>query len=306
MLLVFLAVSALSLLAYQAEGHHYLELLSHFRPQYLLIQVVCLVGMLLMRSWHLATMAFFGLFLNLVPIVPYYNPYRDVDTATRDHVKIVQLNLLATNQNYEKVIKFIGKTDPDIIGFEEVRPHWASTLTKELQNYPYRVIEPENTAFGIALFSKRPLTNSHVVRFGKAYQGNRFFPSIVADTLIGGNPTTIIVTHPLPPMAGFDVRNSQLADIANKRAKFHDNLIVIGDLNVTPWSSYFQNFLKKTGLRDSQMGFGVQPSWKSPLPFVSIPIDHILTSDQFIVFNRVLGRPIGSDHLPVIVDLEIQ
>lgn len=305
-LLTFFLVSILSVFAYQSDGSQTFELISHFRTQYLLVQLACLLVMLLFRSWRGSVLILCGLLLNLVPIAPYYIPKTDLDSITRNHIKVVQLNLLVTNRDYTKMLQFIAKEDPDIIGFEEVSPYWSAVLTKALSAYPYRIVEPEKTAFGIALFSKRPLKNGRIKYFGKAYQKNRFFPSIVADTVIGGESTTMIVTHPLPPMAGFEVRNSQLADMAAHRAEYHKNLIIIGDLNVTPWSSYFQRLVEQTGLSDSQLGFGVQPSWQSPIPLISIPIDHILTSDRFIVGHRALGPDIGSDHLPVVAQLHLK
>lgn len=301
---VLLVVSVLSVVVYGAKGHHYLELLSHFRTQYLFVQTLCLLALLLLRSWRLSVVALLCTLINLVPIAPYYFPGEKIANSGAIRIKVLQINLYGPNQDHQTVLGYIAKVDPDIIGAEEVRPHWGSALESALKAYPYRVVEPEKTAFGIALFSKLPLGKVQIVRYGDPYGPNkRYFPSIVAETKVDGEPVTLIVTHPLPPMRGFAVRNSQLADIARKRPTFNDNLIVIGDLNVTPWSPYFQNFIKQTGLRDTQLGFGVQSSWESPIPGVMIPIDHVLTSPKFHVLDRQLGPDIGSDHRPVVVDI---
>jgi endonuclease/exonuclease/phosphatase (EEP) superfamily protein YafD len=100
------------------------------------------------------------------------------------------------------------------------------------------------------------------------------------------------------------------------RKKLGQHLIVVGDLNTSPWSAEFMTLTKKTGLRDSQLGYGLQPSWPMLLPYfgvntqpnlltqlLQVPIDHVLVSEQIQVFSRHTGPFIGSDHLPVTVEL---
>lgn len=303
--IMFILVCLVSALAYGAYGHHYLELISHFRVQYLYLQLFCMTGLLLLRQWRIIAFSVIGLALNLIPVLPYYQPHPNTNLAHAHHLRVLQINLLGPNQNHAKVLQYIHSINPDIIGAEEVRPHWSQALTDSLTEYPYRVIEPEDTAFGIALFSKYPLRQTQVVKFGQPFgPRKRYFASIVTNVQYD-RPFTVIVTHPLPPMRGFSVRNSQLADIARHRPAYQENLMLIGDLNVTPWSPYFQDLLKNSGLRDSQLGFGVQSSWQSPIPGVMIPIDHVLVSPRFSVLARELGPDIGSDHRPVLVDLSL-
>ena len=37
--------------------------------------------------------------------------------------------------------------------------------------------------------------------------------------------------------------------------------MLMGDMNCTSWSPYFQDMLTVSGLRDSRRGFGVEGSW---------------------------------------------
>jgi endonuclease/exonuclease/phosphatase (EEP) superfamily protein YafD len=77
----------------------------------------------------------------------------------------------------------------------------------------------------------------------------------------------------------------------------------MGDLNATPWSRPFRRFVGRSGLCDSRAGFGVQASFPAASALLRIPIDHVLVSCVIGVRNRRIGRDVGSDHLPVIVDL---
>ena len=40
-------------------------------------------------------------------------------------------------------------------------------------------------------------------------------------------------------------------------------VIVLGDLNATPWSYAFSRLIREGGLIDSSRGFGLQPTWRT-------------------------------------------
>ena len=70
-----------------------------------------------------------------------------------------------------------------------------------------------------------------------------------------GRPLNIIGTHPLPPggQAYWQWRNDQLNHLASYIAGLAGETVLLGDLNVTPWSYYFGKFATDSGLRDEAM-----------------------------------------------------
>jgi len=56
-------------------------------------------------------------------------------------------------------------------------------------------------------------------------------------------------------------------------------------------------------LKDSSLGWGIQPTWPAMFLPLRIPIDHCLVSPDLKIVRRKIGRDIGSDHLPLLVDL---
>ena len=71
------------------------------------------------------------------------------------------------------------------------------------------------------------------------------------------------------------------------------------------WSPYFAGLVHDSGLRDARMGFGLKTSWPIPLPsFLRLPIDHCLVSKDIHVERFEIGSRTGSDHLPIIIDLD--
>jgi endonuclease/exonuclease/phosphatase (EEP) superfamily protein YafD len=114
-----------------------------------------------------------------------------------------------------------------------------------------------------------------VVEFGSAG-----VPSVVAEVNWAGQRFQLIGTHPLPPgTARYSAeRNEQLEKLAEHVRRISGPTVLVGDLNMTPWSPYFTGLLADSGLRDASKGSGVTGSWPAFLPIGRIPIDHCLVS----------------------------
>lgn len=99
------------------------------------------------------------------------------------------------------------------------------------------------------------------------------------------------------------MRNEQLTALAQFVTDIRGPIVLLGDLNTSPWSFFFRRLLEQSGLRDSAKGYGVQPTWPSFFRPARIPIDHCLHSPDMVVTDRRVGEAFGSDHLPLIVEL---
>ena len=78
--------------------------------------------------------------------------------------------------------------------------------------------------------------------------------------------------------------------------------MVVGDFNNSSFSTYFQK-LTETDLKDSRLGFGLLPTWPANISFLQTTLDHILVSENIQVLDRTVGENIGSDHLPISVEI---
>ena len=101
------------------------------------------------------------------------------------------------------------------------------------------------------------------------------------------------------------LRNAELQSIATFAATRSEPLIVTGDFNITPWSRHFRAALDRSGLSDSAAGHGLAPSWPSQFPPLGMRIDHCLVARHWRSTDVRLGPSLGSDHLPLIADLEM-
>ena len=181
----------------------------------------------------------------------------------------------------------------------EVTPGWADAMKVLDQEYPYTEVLPSHSPSGVALYSRYKITDLEVKRI----------PGIGLPTIVAGIETprgrmTLVATHPASPGSAehFEARNMQLAEVAELAAQRSGPVMLVGDLNTTSWSPFFADLLSVSGLRDSRLGYGVEPSWPwFPLP-LRIPLDHCLVSPEIAIANRRIGPPIGSDHRPLLVD----
>lgn len=288
-----------------------LDLLSHFRFQYFIIELVCCFGLLFLffvrkRAFFPSGLSFFLplLFLGIdgSQVLPYYfpaTPHPTSEIAT--HFRILHINVLGTNRNSPPIIQLIQNTQADIISFQEYNQWWEKELESSgaLKEYPYH-FKPKWDDDGI--YSKFPLQNLRVDYLPETGYKDA---TILADIDLAGKPVTLIVSHPPTPIRP-DLYSRQVKHFKrwkDLQKSLNERLIVLGDLNASPWSLPFRNFINATGLSDTEQGFGIQRSYPSFNPQKAVPIDHCLISRHFVTLSRTLGPNVGSDHLPLILEL---
>lgn len=293
-LVVTLAVSVATAFG---EWHRYLELFSHFRMQYFVVSVLLTLAFAFLR-WRtyillgLATAAFNAWF-----VVPWYLPTNAPNPSDAD-VRLLHANLLVTNTDAGPLFALVEDVEPDLIVLQEFTPGWVQALQPIVSSYPYRVLEPRDDPFGIALYSKYPLDAMTVI--GSVPLGH---PDIVATALVGGERLHIVSTHPMQPLGevNYGNRNLQLDSVADLAHRSPRPLIVVGDLNITMWSHHYQRLEEVSGLGNARRGFGIAPTWPAWFFPGLIPIDHVLVSDDLVVTDFAAGPNIGSDHRPIVV-----
>ncbi len=274
--------------------------------QYLFLLVLGAVPFLIRKQWIVSSMIGLAVLTNCVAIYPLYWSASDKSASIRDGGKvltILDVNFNSQNERFDALKSLILQSKPDIICWQEFSMLADKWSTESLsRDYPYSMRRPRNDNFGIALFSKIPVENFQVERLAPVP-----IETIVATLRFNDKVLDVISTHTYPPIssAAYLARNVEMENLgAFVRDSGHAS-ILCGDLNATLWSSSFQKLLKLSGLKDSEIGFGAQPSWPVDLPLMRIPIDQVLVNPSMKVLSRQLGADVYSDHLPVIVKLAI-
>ncbi len=282
------------------------ELATHFRVQYALALGGLTLVLLALRQWRWPGL--FGAFalLNMAFVVPGFwesDPATSPSTEPSPTRRALLANVNAENRDFERIRRLVITSNPDIILLLEATPWLLDRLQDLGERYPHRVAEPRDDLFGIALLSRHPFAQSQIIRFGDTTSP----PAIVATITADQHPFTLIGAHPWPPVSATlaEGRNAQLRALASQVRQSQPPVLVLGDLNISPWSPWFTRLLTDAGLRDSRRGRGIQPSWPAGWWPLWIPIDHVLFSEGIRIRHREIGPAIGSDHYPVIVDFQV-
>jgi len=281
----------------------WLDLASHFRAQYFILLTVISACYFLGRRWRLAGGAVLVAIINLALIAPLYLPRKDTSEVSGKSCRAMLINVNMQLGNVEAVLNAIREYSPDIIVLVEINDKWIKDLGPVIDNFQHRIVRTRNDNFGIALFSRHAWKKSEIV-----FVGEIGVPSVYAIIILENVTITVIGTHPLPPGGAkySAYRNDQLERLSTFIRQFDTPILLLGDLNVSPWSYYFRKLLKDANLKDASQGYGIQPTWPAMAwPFL-IPIDHCLHSEDLRILRKKIGKNLGSDHYPVIVDFALK
>ncbi|MGB7346274.1 MAG: endonuclease/exonuclease/phosphatase family protein [Pirellulaceae bacterium] len=221
---------------------------------------------------------------------------------------VMTANVWTPNTHHDLIVQQIEKADADVFAILELGAAQHRHLETALaESYPHQFAFPQDRGnFGIGLYSKIPLeeTDSFSLNMDSIL-------TLAATVRKGDQVYRVIATHPLPPMGagGFRNRNEHLRLLVNKiRAERKPDdgksMIVMGDLNLTPWSPLFGRFEEASELSRAGRGHGLTPTWyaytNASFPF-GLVLDHVLISADLECTSHTVGPSIGSDHRAVIV-----
>jgi endonuclease/exonuclease/phosphatase (EEP) superfamily protein YafD len=302
--ITLIAVWAVTLIS--LFGHHaYLELATHFRLQCVLTSAACLLLLIHFHSWKLLPFAVCCAFLNSLSILPYYSrDFSPVGYSVATNLRLMQINVLGSNEKYATLIGSISAAHPDIVVLQELTDEWWNQVKVLNSEYPYSRAVPRPGGSGMAILSRFPLVAVEELSLDSSTH-----LALLAKVDVQGTTVSLLSLHPPTPMRAdkFLNRNQQFARAASIMKAISGVRILVGDLNTTMWSPYFADLVRESGLRDARKGFGLSPTWPMPLPsFLQIPIDHCLVSDDVVVEGIRTGQRTGSDHRPLVVDLQFK
>jgi endonuclease/exonuclease/phosphatase (EEP) superfamily protein YafD len=276
------------------------DLVSHFQGPALAASVLAaLVTARRHRRLALGLVVLAG--FQVPPLLRYggANPVRP-DPRSSERLRIVVANVRFDNVQYDVLARLIRLQRPDVVALVEYGPEWRGALAGLRDEYPYVVEHASgHRADGMALWSRIPFEKVDPPEW-LVPRGNCV---IHASLAFARKERHLWVVHPTSPLYRVGrPGNAELEAIARRVRDTGGSRVVVGDLNCTDGSAHFHDLLRVSGLRDSRLGFGRQPSWPTGFPY-RIAIDHALVSDDLAVVGRRLGPNVGSDHFPFVVDL---
>lgn len=279
--------------------HWMLDLISHFRLQYIVVCAVVVLFALIRRRTWLVLASLISLLWNVQIVSAFQRTASPVDASAQNPLRVMTFNVMSSNANHVAAIEHVLKSDADIVCLLEVDETWRINLEPLRVKYPQRVEEMNDGNFGIACYTRLPLKSSEVRRF-TIWK----LPTILLNLDHHGVPLTFIGTHPIPPMGGLSAHEwlEQLSLIGDIASAIEGEVIVAGDFNATPWCEGMRLLREKSGLGFRSADPVWPPTWGLRLPMM-IPIDHVLVKRGLSVQKRVIGPEMGSDHRSVTVEV---
>lgn len=294
-----------------------LELLSNFRVYYALIAWGIAIACLLWQiwGWQLRRVLFLALVLavfNSVWLVPWYLPQKGLYQSQDDanSIRVLSFNINIQNDHWDEISDSIITLQPDVAIVLESSLAAKEQLSRRLNSilpFIYRT-----SGGNLTIFSHFPLISPQSKTFE---QGT----ILVTSLQLKQNKINLVAAHPIVPIKPdlFHRRNAFLAEITAYLQQQPKSLIFLGDLNLTPWSPYYNRFVSKTSLRNTRLGFGIEPSWLEDgtynnypnwfAKFIKLPIDHILVRGNIKVVDcqAVKVKAAKSDHRILWSDLAL-
>jgi len=301
--LLQLAIAGLllaTLIGWLGQYSYLADLAAHFRLQYLLLAVPLTLLLAAMRQWKSTSVGLAVVLINAGCIAPLYWP-APVPPGNTASLKVIAVNVHVANRNHARVQKWLRSEQPDVVIVSELSTAWSHAIAELTDQLPHRIERLDVGNGGLGVYSRFPLDESEWHLLGDVNHAGRI--RITVD----GTPVTVFGVHTYAPFHRWmsEMRDEQFARLAELVDSTETPVIVAGDLNATTWSAGLRSMLAATGLVDTRVGFGLQPTWPTtPWP-LRIAIDHCLVSDGITTVNRRVGPDIGSDHFPIVVELRL-
>jgi endonuclease/exonuclease/phosphatase (EEP) superfamily protein YafD len=277
------------------------DLFAHFRPQYLIAGFLLAAFLAVARHMRWAAGALAIAAINAIPVVALYlQPAEAARPPAARALRLMSFNVFAHNRDYAGTLRYLQRELPDVLLLLEVTPDWVPVVRTLAVQYPYQWIHVGNAASGIAMMSRvRPGDTATIDLV------QRGVPSYLLTFERGGATLAVLGTHLSWPLGGrvSALRNAQLDAIARLARGHPGPLVVIGDFNVTPFSTHFTRTLREGGLRRCVPSAGLVPTWPARFVPFYIAIDHCLANGGVRASNFRTGAYLGSDHYPISVEV---
>ena len=280
-----------------------LDLVANFRPQLAVVEVVLGLLLLLGRWTRTARLVLVVAVVDVALVGILWVPAGPDAAAGDAELRLISFNLLSQNESYGDVTGYIAAHEPDVVFLHEASLPWEEAMEGAGLDYVVTRTRDDDHIFGTLVLTR---VDAAVEGFGFTEREPRAVEVIV--TLPEGPTVSILGIHPLSPTTEETaaLRDAQMAFAGRWAADVSGPTVVAGDFNAGPWSHAFRELVDTGGLRDSQRGFGLQPSFPAgSSAVIRVAIDHVVVSDDIAVTDRMLGPNLGSDHFPVLVDLAI-
>lgn len=278
----------------------WLSLLAHLQLYALLAwlaaQLLLLVRPIARLFWQPARLRGIGLLLMIghaLPILALYLPPADgPDLASPVELEVVWLNAHHNQTAVRDLEQLLAADPPGLVAICETGPNVGFDLPG--LDYSWT----SNRLTGMHVASRYPLQNAELL---PTPPGAR--DMLQLDLEVKRRRVRLFAVHAQKP---YELAQGGELRLLTERAAAVDHLIVLADLNSSPWSAHFRQLLSVGGLRHGRQGYGLCHSFRlGRLPLLPLPIDHVLYKGD-VALDHFEALPwVTSDHRPIRASLRL-
>ncbi len=276
-----------------------------FSPLLILLPLLLLLGL-----WRTFARLSILAALSIVWFGPFFQP-QFVAPAREPTLRIATYNLWGGGSSHKHVEpdnlkSWVEGNRIDVAVFQEVSPEFIALWANADTDYFYADDVPQRFTV-----SRYPIVESSVVH-------NRFLRTVLD---VNGQSIAVYNVHLSYPVEGEPRINLPLLNVLSrydetKRNKQIDEFldwlkkeplpyIAAGDFNMSQHSIKYSSLavLMDDSWRETRAGLGA--TWSTETNFPLLRLDYVWYSAQLRAVKAELGPDLGSDHLPVIAEIEL-
>lgn len=298
----------------------FIAFLNNIAPYLFFPVVIGLLISLLLRATRVAGVYLLAtligaLWLGPALSAPFINPpSADPDAET---LQIISFNVQPDNQTTAEAVDWLLAFQPEILALQDLpAPEDFEGFDALVEAYPFQATRQERV--GVALFSQYPILEAEDIMVNDS-------PVQRAVLDIAGREVIVYNIHAwfplndnegawLPLRYDETERNAQIRDLMDLIAAEEAPVLLIGDLNLTEWSRVYHRIAAQLTDSYRSAAWGIGATWPVgdgtnedlgggyPRLF---RLDYVWHSDSITSLSATVGASLGSDHLPLLVDIAI-
>ncbi len=219
--------------------------------------------------------------------------------AAGPHFSLLSFNVYYNNPQLNLIAELVHETKPDIVVLLEVIPRVRPSLDAVADQYPYRIECWREKWCDALILSRFQLTDIRATLPEPKFRR----PMGAVAVTIDGRKLTLFPTHLSLPFP-LDRRGSQtdeIEEVVTTIATVAGPRILAGDFNASSWAATMACPREQLNMTLLTGGDGSRPTF---LPrAMSIPIDHVLATQELSLLSRKLLTVSGSDHRAVLAEI---
>lgn len=277
-----------------------------FTPYVAILSLAPLVAALLTRRWFAFGVAVLVVVAFSLSLLPRALPGQAA-VAGGAPLRVMTLNLDDGRASADEVVDLVKRERVDLVNFQELTADALTRLDRAgmARLFRYRLLPPGQMT-NATILSRIPLSDAREVQLA----GDTAVVAVVEAE--EGHPAEVWAVHPPSPLNAehFEAWQATLEDLPGVRDGGQQGRprVLVGDFNATQDHAEFRRLIGR-GYVDAAdaTGSGLVGTWPANQGFPPpVAIDHVLVSPTVYVQDFRVFDVSGSDHRPVVAELEIR